>query len=92
MKRLFPLCLLLAASFMVSCKSTGLVADSQSHGIDASGNVWMNPPPAGQGIQIDILPFTVPDSAEVQGNFYLTVPSNVPFNVGRIEIAMNNGT
>ena len=92
MKRLLPLCLLFAAAFIVSCKSTGVVADSQSHGVDASGNVWMNPPPAGQGIQIAILPFTVPDSAEVQGDFYLNIPSDVPFNVGRIEVAMNDGT
>jgi hypothetical protein len=90
MKRLFPLCLLLVAVFIVSCKSTD--PSTTTHGVDASGNVWMNPPPTGEGIQIAVQPFIVPADSEVQGNFYLILPSDLPFDVGRIEIAMNEGT
>jgi len=95
MKRLVPLILLLAAGLIVSCKSsnpTGVPPAGEAHGVDAQGNVWMNPPPSGEGLQIAVEPFAVPDSAEVQGNFYLHLPSDVPFDVGRIEIAMNQGT
>ena len=81
--------MLLAASVIVSCKSTDITT---THGVDAKGNVWMTPPPPGQGIQIAIQPFVVPDSSEVQGNFYFDLPSDVDFIVGRIEIAMNEGT
>ena len=85
--------MLLAATVMVSCKSTnGAFTDTSTHGVDASGNVWMNPPPPQEGLQIAVEPFDVPDSAEVQGNFYFHLPSTVPFDVQRIEIAMNEGT
>ena len=84
--------MLLAGTMAVGCKSSSGPVAGDTHGIDASGNVWMNPPPPGEGIQIAVQPFVVPDSAEVQGNFYLHLPSNVPFDVGRIEIAMNEGT
>jgi len=52
----------------------------------------MAPPPPGEGIQMAIPPFTVPDSTEVQGDFYFTFPSSIDYEIGRIEIAMNEGT
>jgi hypothetical protein len=93
MRKFVPLILLLFAGLIVSCKSaTTGVGPTSTHGVDAQGNVWMDPPPPEEGLQIDVQPFVVPDSAEVQGNFYLHLPSQVPFDVERIEIAMNQGT
>jgi hypothetical protein len=98
MKRFLPLLMLIAATVVVSCKSTtgpgvvGLNTTPSGHGVDAAGDVWMSPPPVGQGIQLSVLPFVVPDSSEVQGNFYFDFPSDVDFQVARIEIAMNEGT
>ncbi len=91
MKRFLPLFLLLVAFVISSCKSSTETV-TQTHGNDADGNVWMKAPPPGEGIQIEVQPFTVPTGTEVQGNFYFNIPSNVPFDVGRIEIAMNEGT
>jgi hypothetical protein len=94
MKRFFPfvMIIVLAGSMTMGCKSSSGPIAGPTHGVDASGNVWMNPPPTGEGLQIAVVPFQVPDSGEVQGNFYLHIPSDIPFNVGRIEIAMNEGT
>jgi hypothetical protein len=52
----------------------------------------MAAPPSGQGLQMALEPFDVPTDTEVQGNFYLHLPSDIPFDVDRIEIAMNEGT
>lgn len=86
MKRFLSLFTLLCAVAIVSCKSTGELVDPDA------GNVSMKAPPPGMGIQIAIQPFDVPTDSEVQGNFYFKLPSDLPFNVGRIEIAMNEGT
>jgi hypothetical protein len=85
------LLILLAACVVNGCNSIE-VATGLTHGIDENGNVWMNPPPPGEGIQMAIQPFDVPKDTEIQGNFYFDLPSDVDFNVGRIEIAMNEGT
>lgn len=95
MKRFLPLLILLAAFAMVSCKSSTVVTPtptSSSHGVDASGNVWMAPPPTGEGLQIQAMAFDVPNNTEVQGDFYMYLPSDIGFDVSRIEIAMNEGT
>lgn len=92
MKRFLPLFTLLFAFAIVSCKSTGELPTTETHGIDKDGNVWMNAPPPGEGLQIALAPFDVPNEAEVQGNFYFFLPNDVQFDVGRIEIAMNEGT
>src|SRR5579872_2612006 len=91
MRKFVPFILLLFAGLIVSCKSTGVI-QTDTHGVNADGNVWMNPPPTGQGLQIAVEPFPVPADSEVQGDFYLHIPTDVPFDVGRIEIAMNQGT
>ena len=91
MKRFLPLIMLLAAVMIVSCKST-VMPVTETHGIDASGNVWMKAPPQGEGIQIEAMPFDVPSNTEVQGDFFMFLPSDIDFDVSRIEIAMNEGT
>jgi len=92
MKGYLPYIFFFAATIIASCKSTSGIGDYWSHGVDVNGNVYMTPPPPGQGIQINVLPFPVPDSTEVQGDFYFDLPSDVDFSVGRIEIAMNEGS
>ncbi len=95
MKRFLHLSMLLAAVVMVSCKSSTVVAPTStesSHGIDVSGNVWMAAPPTGEGVQLEAMPFDVPNNTEVQGNFYLLFPSDIDIDISRIEIAMNAGT
>jgi hypothetical protein len=95
MRRFIPIIMLLAAGFIASCKSTSnptTVGPTSTHGVDAQGNVWMDPPPPEQGLQIALEPFAVPDSSEVQGDFYMHLPTLAPFDVERIEIAMNSGT
>jgi hypothetical protein len=59
---------------------------------DASGNVVLDPPPAGQGVQIVFGPFTVPSDSEVQIDYYFKLPTNIPIDVARIQIATNYGT
>lgn len=92
MQRFLSLFTLLCAVAIVSCKSTGELPTTETHGVDADGNVWMKAPPAGEGLQIALQPFDVPADSEVQGNFFLHLPTDIPFDVGRIEIAMNEGT
>src|SRR5437588_379026 len=90
---------LLAVVFLSSCATDpnnrlfnfGNTA-SPHHWVDAEGNAQMDAPPPGEGIQMRILPFVVPQDSEVQGNFYFEFPSDVDFQIGRIEIAMNEGT
>jgi len=100
MKRplLLVLCLMLVASFSLvfsSCKdsSTDQTGDNNSPvTYDKDGNVQMAPPPAGEGVQIVIDPFDVPQGQEVQQNYWLKLPSDVAFDVARIQIATNKGT
>ncbi|MEI8135398.1 MAG: hypothetical protein WCH46_10080 [bacterium] len=97
MKRILPILILFSSWVVVSCKSTGTIETQvwghSDHGVDGDKNVWMKAPPAGEGLQIAVQPFIVPgDSVEVQGNFYFHLPTSVPFDVGVIEIAMNEGT
>ncbi len=96
MKKFLPLIVLLAAVMMVSCKSSTVVTPptpgTSSHGVDASGNVWMTAPPLGEGVQIEAMPFDVPNNTEIQGNFYLRFPSDIDLDISRIEVAMNSGT
>src|SRR5437588_9770767 len=65
---------------------------NSSHWVDASGNVQMDPPPPGEGIQIKILPFYVKSGTEDQEVYFFDFPSDVDFEIGRIEIANNEGT
>jgi hypothetical protein len=94
MKRFLSLIMImmLAGVIAVGCKSSSGPTAGDTHGVDAAGNVWMNAPPTGEGLQMAIQPFDVPADSEVQGDFYLHLPSDLPFDVGRIEIAMNEGT
>src|SRR5947209_4989490 len=103
MRKLIPFLLVaMATVFIVSCKSTSTgptVAYNSNgnnnggdntpgdHGIDPNGNVWLNPPATGDGIQIKIMPFYVPKDSEIQGDFFFDFPSNVDFEIGRIQIA-----
>ncbi|MDP4220449.1 MAG: hypothetical protein Q8916_01095 [Bacteroidota bacterium] len=95
MKRFLSAVFIITVSFVVGCKSsTGPVINNgfSNHYTDADGNVQMDPPPIGEGIQMVIEPFDVPRDSDLQGDFYFHLPSDVDFNVGRIEIAMNQGS
>src|SRR5205807_4574690 len=63
-----------------------------THLVDADGNVQMDPPPPGEGIQIIILPFYVKSGTKDQEVYFFDFPSDVDFEIGRIEIATNEGT
>ncbi len=77
-----------------SCRSTvtNPPATTDGPGTDAQGNVTLPVPPADSGIQITFGPFSVPQGQEVQIDHWFKLPNDLPFDVGRIEIATNNGT
>ncbi|MBS1903253.1 MAG: hypothetical protein JSS75_06085 [Bacteroidetes bacterium] len=59
---------------------------------DSDGNVVLQPPAPGEGIQIMVDTFAVPYGKEIQGDFYFQLPNDVPIYVDHIEIAMNKGS
>jgi hypothetical protein len=103
MKKIFILSMILGTALLNSCayessqSNSGVMSafpsiGSDRHWVDQDGNVQMDAPPPGMGIQMKIDAFDVPADTELQGNFYFSLPSDVPFTIGRIEIAMNEGT
>lgn len=88
----FRIVAVLAAVFYVwGCKSsTETTVDHLSY--DSDGNVVLQPPAPGEGIQIIVDTFSVPLGKEVQGDYYFQLPNDVPITVGHIEIAMNKGS
>jgi len=93
MKASISVLFLLIASLIVGCKSVSVPGDPHpSHYTDAQGNVQMDPPPPGEGIQLVIEPFDVPVDSEFQSDFYFHLPSDLPFNIGRVEVCMNQGS
>jgi hypothetical protein len=81
---------LVLCGFLVSCTTDPV--DPAKFSFDADGNTVLQPPPPGEGIQLVIGPFDVPIGSEIQREYYLTMPFDEEFNVGKIEIAMNEGT
>ncbi len=78
---------------VVGCKTTEVTPPVQAHRwYDAEGNVYMEPPAPGEGIQIVIDTFEVPLGKEVQGNFFFKLPVTETLNIGKIEVALNKGT
>lgn len=90
MKKLFLLLLCMPFFMLASCSTDPTVAEKFS--FDAEGNTVLEPPPAGEGLQIQIPAFDVPLGAEVQRDFYITLPNLEGIDISKIEIAMNEGT
>jgi hypothetical protein len=50
------------------------------------------PPPAGQGIQLHVGPFDVPQGSEVQRNYYLKLPSDQAVEITKVEFHYAKGS
>ncbi|HVZ40167.1 MAG TPA: hypothetical protein VHI13_12890 [Candidatus Kapabacteria bacterium] len=79
---------LLAAGVLAGCKSDS----NPTTTVDPSADVTLAAPPAGQGIQVVIGPFTVPAGTEVQKNFYQKLPTTEDIYVNKIEFKFNPGS
>lgn len=76
----------LAAVLVASCQQPSTPVVPQA------ANGLLEPPPAGQGVQLTVGPFEVPSLTEVQKNFYLKLPTEQDVAVNRIEIAYPTGS
>jgi hypothetical protein len=93
MKKFFLLLLAVGFVTLNSC-STDPTTTVEQFSFDA-GNTVLQPPPAGEGIQVQIGPFDVPSEApnnEVQRDYYIKLPNEEDIYISKIEIAMNEGT
>jgi hypothetical protein len=59
---------------------------------DVNGDVQLAPPPPGEGIQMEIQPFIVPQGTEIQRNYYMKFPSDVDVDIQKMEFAFNPGS
>lgn len=55
-------------------------------------DVTLDPPPAGQGMQVVIGPFDAPSGQEVQKNYYQKLPNTEDIYVTKIEFRFNPGS
>lgn len=76
-------CILMAAS----CTKPGSGVTDPT-----ASDVQLDPPPAGQGVQIGIPPFNVPQGQEIQRDYYLNLPSSRDIYVNRFQFAYNPGS
>lgn len=83
---------LLSIAYIYGCKSTTEPAAQDHLWTDATGNVHLEPPAPGEGIQIMVDTFNVPLGTESQSDFYFQLPIDAPINVDHIEVAMNSGS
>jgi len=93
MRKLMPLALV-AALTLFGCKSSVTAPNTQQTLplTDSLGNVALPVPSPDSGIQLVYGPFKVPTGQEVQIDHYFKLPTDLPFEVGRIQIATNDGT
>jgi hypothetical protein len=92
MKQLVLLLALFASLSIVGCSPTETAAP-ETFSFDAEGNVQLIPPPPGEGFQVELGPWDVPYALDgQQRDYYITMPNEEDFFVGKIEIAMNDGT
>ncbi|MBM3270197.1 MAG: hypothetical protein FJZ01_21390 [Candidatus Sericytochromatia bacterium] len=81
----------LAALLLAGCPD--LLARFGPQGTGPAGDGFaLAPPPAGQGVQIRIGPFDVPEGKELQQNFYMKLAADEDVDVNRVEIAMRDGS
>jgi hypothetical protein len=83
-KRSVMLALAMSICMLSSCKEEPTSAESH--------DVTLAPPPAGQGIQVVIGPFDVPQGQEVQKNFYQKLPIDSEIYVTKVEFRFNAGS
>ena len=57
-----------------------------------TGDVQMDPPPAGQGLQIVVGPFDVAAGTEITRNYYMKLPSNDSIYITRVQMVYNVGS
>jgi hypothetical protein len=55
-------------------------------------DVTLEPPPYGEGVQIGIPPFTIPQGKELQRNYYVTLPNDADIYVNKILFRYNEGS
>ncbi len=91
MRKIFIL-LLLAPFFVLSSCTNDPEQTTEKFSFDADGNTVLQPPPSGEGLQVQIGPFDVPTGLEVQRDYYLKLPNEEDIYISKIEIAMNEGT
>ena len=72
--------------FLLSCKKETPVETK------IPPDVELDPPPAGQGVQIGIPPFSIPQGAEIQRDYYVTLPSDSDIYVNKIEFRYSEGS
>ncbi|OGU31145.1 MAG: hypothetical protein A2X67_02785 [Ignavibacteria bacterium GWA2_55_11] len=73
--------------FFLSCATKGPSGPDPS-----ASDVQLDPPPQGQGVQLAIPPFSVPQGDEVQRNYFMTLPSDSDLYVTRVEFRYNEGS
>lgn len=92
----FPvLALALSASLLSGCPDLAArlgIPMAQGGGTPPPDALVLAPPPPGEGVQLHIGPFDVPQGAEIQRNFYLKLPSDVDVDINRIQVAMREGS
>lgn len=91
MKKLFLLLFFVPFLALSSC-STDPTTTTEAFSFDAEGNTVLQPPPSGEGLQVQIGPFDVPTGQEVQRDYYIKLPNEEDIYISKIEIAMNEGT
>jgi hypothetical protein len=59
---------------------------------DENGDVQLAPPPPGEGVQMVIPAFAVPQGKEIQRNYYFKLPVDHDVDIQRVEFAFNPGS
>ena len=75
----------LCAAFLIACGDGDDSVAGPSAGAD--GNVTLPAPAQGQGFQVVVGPFEVPQGQEVQKNFYMKFPSAQDVYITKVEVA-----
>ncbi len=91
MRKLTLFCAFIIAGIFGGCSTTEN-GTTENFSFDADGNTVLTPPPPGEGFQVQIPAFEVPPGKEIQRDYYITLPNDEDYEVGKIEIAMNEGT
>ncbi len=86
MKKYLPL---LIVCVLLSCKRE---SPSEPEPDPTIGDVQLTPPPAGQGVQISVAPFTIKPGEEIQRNYFTTLPSDSDIYINKVEFAYNEGS
>lgn len=85
--------MLFLAALVIGCSPSTDQNEPEKFSFDSEGNVTLTPPPAGEGFQVELGPWDVPYALDgQQRDYYITMPNDEDFYVGKIEIAMNEGT